>query len=139
MLFFKRKLKNIFKIWIVEVSEFYKGLLLPIVSENRNISDTEYMDIYKKCINQYFQKATELIKNSNNVNAMLKWNILPLNPEICGIDVDYNNLNIGMIYAMVYYCFENKSVDIRDYNELNHINHDTFNNILMQLSNYYGG
>lgn len=139
MLFFRSKLKNIFKSWIPEVSQYYKGLLNPIISEGKNISDEEALGFHKECMNQYFKRASDLIHNSNNPNAILKWTNLPLCPNLCGIEVDYNNLSIGAIFAMTYYCFEGKEVKINDYTELNHLHHDSINRILIELSNYYGG
>ena len=135
MIFANKKIKKIFLNWVVEVAEFYKELLKPIVLENNNISESDYKNIYKKCINQYFEKATNLINNSNNSKVVLRWNTLPLSPSICGFDVDYENLSIGTIYAMTYYCFTEKEASVKDCTELNFINQKAFNDILIQLSN----
>ena len=137
MLFFRRKLNKIFYSWITENSEYYKGLIIPYLSENKEISSEEYEKIYKDCNNQYFKKATDLINNSGDIQAIFRWQMLPLHPNICGYDINYNSLNIGMIYLMVYYCFENKSANINDCYTLNHLNHDVLNKTLLEIANYY--
>ena len=138
MLFLRNKLRNICNNWIIENSNNYKEKIKTLIEENPSFSEDEYLHIYKELNNVYFEKANELVINFANARVLLNWNRIPLQPDICGFEIDYNNINIGMIYIMLYYCFSNKQAtnyDIKIYTLLNHINHDILNQILKQIQN----
>jgi hypothetical protein len=140
MLFLRNNLKKICINWINENSEYYRGRITSLINEGLN-SDEEYLQIYKDVNNLFFKKATDFINNSNDATAILRWNILPSNPDVCDFEIDYANINIGMIYIMLYYCFSgNPSTkkDIQIYTQLNHFNHSVLNNILIQFNELYG-
>lgn len=136
MLFVRNKLNKICINWIYENAEYYRGRIVSLMNDGLKSND-DYKQIYKDSNNLYFKKATDFINNSNDNNAIIRWRILPANPSVCGFDIDYANISIGMIYIMLCYCFTGKTVltkDIQLYTKLNHFNHETLNKILLQFS-----
>ena len=136
MLFLRKKIKSICLNWISDNSEYFRGKMDSLLREKTTPTDEDLKDIFKNANNQYFKKATELIDNCNIPNAKLRWTRIPLQPDVCGIEIDYNNLSIGIVYTMLYYCFSGISAskkDIQIYTELNHINHNIRNKILEEF------
>ncbi len=136
MLFLRKRLKNTCLNWISDNSEYFRGKMDSLLREKATPSDEECEEIFKNANNQYFKKAAELINTCNNPHAKLRWTRIPLQPDVCGVEIDYNSLSIGIVYIMLYYCFSGMPAskeDIQIYTELNHINHNLRNSILEEF------
>ena len=134
-MFFESKLKKIFYVWIEEAKGYYKGLLKPYIDNEIEITDEEYKELYKELMDFYFKKATDFVKGANIPQYWIRW-IESLTTQKCGnFEIDTNNINLGMLFMMVYYSIKGKNCNERNYFEFTHANKNALDEVLMELAN----
>lgn len=129
----KKKITNICISICNESIHTYYNLLKDYLEKSPEISSEEYeLEILMPFRNSLYNKATNIVNESKLSNVITRWRLVPL-ANICGFDIDFEHLSLGMIYAMLYYSFSGKIANSADCIYLNHYSNSLMQKVLEEL------
>ncbi len=111
----------------------YYNLVKNLLSVTKEPSKEEYAEkVYIPFSNILYNKATNIVNESKIKKVIVNWRLVSLS-NVCGYDIDFEHLSLGMIYAMLYYSFLDKPAKPGECTYLNHYAYDAMQKILIKL------
>ena len=109
---------------------------LSTLTDIDNVDDNNIITLRKKYLDAVWEDVIEFFtirtpQNKDKIKRIID------NPKLCGYpDIDFKNgVLLGSIYAIIYYCYENKVADPQLCMKLNHIQNDMMGEVLVKLDN----